>query len=477
VQPTRWNPQRTRRRALAALGTAATLAAAVWLGHRSDAADAAAAAPQDSPRLTPLVLAVRKVAPSVVSVNVIRRERVAASPLDRFFAPFVPFGYEREVAGIGSGFAVARGGYVLTNAHVVRGAVEIVVTTAEGRDLPARLVGADELADVALLRVDGEIPVPEFGDSQNLIVGEPVIAIGNPFGYLLANAEPTVTTGVISGVGRNIVPYAFADDAEGEPPLYAGMIQTDASINPGNSGGPLVNALGQVIGVNSSIFSPSGGSVGLGFAIPIHRALRIADELRRHGHVRRGWVGIDVAPSERGPGGRVRGAVVARVAQNSPADRAGLRPGDRLVAVDGRPVKSPLDWEGELLDLRVGDRVTLAVERDGRRRDLAVVVEDLPSVRAPRVAVLEGWELVTLTPAIRAEREIRSRRGALVVRIPPQVTAATGLRPGDCIVQVNRWPVETAEEAAEALRYAARRGAVRVVYERGGTLWSTTFYF
>jgi serine protease Do len=458
-------PRRPFRRAVA--GSAALL----LLGA------AAQARPQDvSPRVTPIVQAVRRVEPSVVSVNVTRRERVAPVTLfDEFFAPFVPFGYEREVAGLGSGFAIAPGGVILTNAHVVRGAEEIVVTTDDGRDLPARLLGLDELSDLAVLKVNAAIPVPPFGDSDHLMIGEPALALGNPFGYLLSNPEPTVTVGVVSGVGRDILPLAGPED-DGQRPIYADMIQTDASINPGNSGGPLVNANGEVIGVNSSIFSGSGGSVGLGFAIPIRRALRIAGELREHGYARRAWIGIDVAPAEQGPIGRPRGAEIARVAPNSPADRAGLRPRDRLLAVNGRSVKSPLDWEAELLDLRVGDRAVLAIERDDRAREVTLTVEDLPSLRARRVDALQGLQLVSLTPAIRAERGLRSQSGALIVEIAAEFSRAVGLRPGDLIVQINQWRIETAEAAAQALRYAAGRGAVRIFYEREARIWSTTFY-
>jgi serine protease Do len=412
--------------------------------------------------------------PSVVSVNVIRRERVGPRSLWEEF--FVPFGYEREVQSLGSGFAIAPGGYVLTNAHVVRGATEIVVATIDGGEYPAELVGIDELSDVALLKVDVELPVPEFGDPEDLVTGEPAIAIGNPFGYLLSNAEPTVTAGVISGTGRHILPSALGSDGDGGQTLYAGMIQTDAAINPGNSGGPLVNAEGQVVGMNSAIFSRSGGSQGLGFAIPINRALRIADQLRTLGRVRRPWVGIDVGPAQADAVGRRRGAVIVRVAPDSPAERAGLRPGLRLIAVQDRPVKSPLDWEAELLEIVPGETVRLTVRDDrGRERTVTVPVEDLPSVRAARVKVLEGLELITLTPAIRAERGLRSEQGALIAGISDEVARITGLREGDLIVAINRRRVSSAEDVAEILEYLVGRGAVRVHYERDGVIWSTRF--
>jgi len=415
-------------------------------------------------RQTPVVEAAHQVVPSVVSVNVIRREQVRSSLWD-----FVPYGYEREVAGLGSGFAIAAGGYVLTNAHVVAGAVEIVVSTSDGGDQPARLIGSDEISDLALLKVEVDIPVPEFGDSDGLVIGELAIAIGNPFGYLLSNAEPTVTAGVISGTGRHILPTAFATGRQEDQTIYADMIQTDASINPGNSGGPLVNAEGRVIGVNSAIFSRTGGSEGLGFAIPINRALRIADQLRSYGEVKRPWVGIDVGPAESDRAGRRRGATIARVAPDSPAQRANLAEGMQVVAIRGRPVKSQLDWEAELLVVSPGQDIEVTVrDRQGRERNVTLPVEELPSVRAARIEVLEGLELTTLTPAIRAERSLISEQGALIVGVSDYVTRITGLRRGDLIVQINRTPVNSADDVAEMLDYLSGRGAIYVYYERDG---------
>ncbi|MFP4623983.1 MAG: S1C family serine protease, partial [Gemmatimonadota bacterium] len=238
----------------------------------ASAAALAAQEPRESPqgvqdgiaasRRTAIVRAAERVAPAVVSVNVIRRQRVQPRSLYEQF--FLPPGAEREVQGLGSGFIIHQDGLVLTNEHVLRGASEVVVTLADGRDFAAEVVGTDEVNDLALVRLhteDEELPVAPLGRSDGLLIGEWVVAIGNPFGYLLSNTEPTVTAGVISGIRRNIIPTDG-----GNRGYYLGMIQTDASINPGNSGGPLVNAEGDVIGVNSSIFSRSGGSEGLGFA-------------------------------------------------------------------------------------------------------------------------------------------------------------------------------------------------------------------
>ncbi len=428
-------------------------------------------------RQTAVVEAAQRVTPSVVSVNVIRRARVGPGSLwDNFF---VPFGYEREVAGLGSGFAIAAGGYILTNAHVVRGATDVVVSSHDGLDHPAELVGSDELSDIALLKVEADIPVPEFGDSDALVIGEPAIAIGNPFGYLLSNIEPTVTVGVISGVGRHILPTAFSSASDGqEETVYADMIQTDASINPGNSGGALVNADGQVIGVNSAIFSRSGGSQGLGFAIPINRALRIAEQLRTIGRIRRPWVGVEVGPAENVRPGRRRGAAIVRVAPESPAQAARLEPGLEIVAIRGRTVKSHLDWEAELFNVAPGEDLTLRVrDNRGRERDVTLRVEDLPSVSATRVEVLRGLELISLTPAIRAERSLYSSAGALIAGASDEVKRVTGLRVGDLIVQINRSTVQNADDAAQILDYlAGRRADIVIRFERDGYLRRTPFF-
>src|SRR4029077_14938792 len=245
---------------------------------------------------------------------------------------FMPRGYQRQMEGYGSGVIISPDGVVITNQHVTNGATKIVVTTREGNDYPAKLLGEDPLTDIAVLKIEATgLPTAPLGRSADLAVGEWVVAIGNPFAYMLGNSEPSVTAGVVSAVGRNLLP---SGDQAG---VYVGMIQTDAAINPGNSGGPLVDVQGEVVGVNSSIFSPSGGSVGIGFAIPIERAQRVAAELRRYGHVRRPWVGLDVVGgSDLRDWKRSGGLRVTTVAAGGPAVRAGLAAGDVLLNVRGR---------------------------------------------------------------------------------------------------------------------------------------------
>jgi serine protease Do len=254
------------------------------------------------------------------------------------------------------------------------------------------------------------------------------------------------------------------------------MLQTDAAINPGNSGGPLVNALGEVIGVNSSIYTPSGGSVGLGFAIPINRAKRVTEDLLAHGVIRRPWVGIKLQNPVRGaPRVQSTGVLVSSVVPGSPAARAGVQSGDYLVQSRNRQIHSTYDWEAERLELRVGDDIPLVFRRGGREIRANVRVADLPEVNAPKVTVLREIQLVTLTPAIRAERNIRRANGALVQSVSPRVADQLGIQAGDVILQINRVPVADAESAARALDYYSGRGGIVMYIERQGQVYTTEF--
>lgn len=412
-------------------------------------------------RSTAIVRAAARVAPAVVTVNVLREERV--QPRGFFDSFFIPPGATRRTPSLGSGIIIDDDGTILTNDHVVAGADRIMVTLSDGRDLDAVLVGTDEVTDLAVLRVEaGELPTAPLGTSRGLLIGEWTVAIGNPFGNLISNAEPSVTAGVVSAVERHIIPTGRQAGA------YLGMIQTDASINPGNSGGPLVNALGEVIGVNSSIFTRSGGSEGLGFAIPIDRALRIADDLIRHGTVRRAWLGLNVEAVEADEWGRTRGVRVARVSPEGPAARGGIREGGRLLAANGRRLVTPLDFESILLDLRSGDRVTLELEGG---TSVAVAAEEIPSLRAERVTALDDLQLITLTPSIRAEQRITSEAGAIVVEVAGELSRQLPFRPGDIIVAINNTPIRSASEVGEILeRLRVARQPFRIYFEREGRL-------
>ena len=438
----------------------------------SRAEQAASALPAS--RRTAITDAVAKVSPAVVTVQTESVLQVPADPFEMMFRG--GRGGRRTQAGIGSGFIVQANGVVVTNAHVVAGATKVSVAMRDGQTYDAKVVGIDELNDLAVLKIAAtNMPVAPIGSSSDLAIGEWAVAIGNPYGFLLGNTEPSVTAGVISATGRNLVPQQGQNEGPG---TYVDMLQTDASINPGNSGGPLVNALGQVIGVNTSIFSPTGGSIGLGFAIPINRAMRVADDLLKHGAVRHPWIGIRIAqPVGSTPREVLRSGVVVRsVVPGSPAARAGIRPGDQILRSRGRALRNMFDWEGEMLDLRVGDAAPMVLQRAGREETVTVTPADLPEVGAKKVEVLREVQLVTLTPAIRLERGIRSTQGALVVNASERVMDQLGITVGDVIIGVNRTPVSSAEEVARALDQLAGRGMIQLVVERRGAMYSTQFY-
>ena len=473
-------PRRRLRAALLAVPLAALLAACQRTegdarpaeSARLPAAPATVAGEQRpvSPvRRTAITEAVARVAPAVVTVQTAAIERVPVDPFEYFFGGASG---ARVRPGLGSGFIVREDGVIVTNAHVIAGADTVSVALRDGTSYAARVVGADEVNDVAVLRIDATgLPVAPLGDSDDALVGEWVIAIGNPFGFVLGNTEPSVTTGVLSATGRNLLGVGEQAGA------FVDLLQTDASINPGNSGGPLVNAAGEVIGVNSSIYSPSGGSIGIGFAIPSNRARRIAEDLLEHGAVRRPWVGVKVrVPSRLVTREQLRaGAVVDAVTPNSPAAQAGLRPGDVLLRAGDRPVRNGFDWEAQLLDVRVGEELPVTLRRGDRELSTRLRVADLPEVAAPKVSVGGELELVTLTPAIRAERHVLSEQGAVVYRVSDRVRDEIGVQEGDVIVQINRTRITRADEVSEAMEFYGNRGFIQMLVERNGRLYRTEF--
>lgn len=420
-------------------------------------------------RRTAITEAVSKVAPAVVTVQTERMQRTASTPFDLFFGTRSG---EQVASGIGSGFIVREDGVIVTNAHVISGASRVSVALRDGTTYPATVVGEDELNDLAVLRIDAKgLPTAPLGTSRGLLIGEWVVAIGNPYGFLLGNSEPSVTAGVVSGVGRNLT-------GRGDGPgVYVDMIQTDASINPGNSGGPLITASGEVVGVNSSIYTPTGGSIGLGFAIPIDRARRVAEDLLAHGSVRRPWIGVKLQQTgaSAGRGNLNAGATIEQIVPASPAADAGLRAGDVIVRSRDRQIRNSYDWEAELLELRVGETAQLQVRRGSRDQSVSVRVKDLPEVGAEKVAVMRELELISLTAAIRAERGVRTEQGAVVYKVTERVQQALGLQPGDVIIQINRTPVTDAQQAARVLEYYSGRGPIRMFFERAGTVYSTDF--
>jgi len=465
----------TRRRLRSSLLQTVTLLALLGCGEYRPASTGRVVAAEETPavahaalrtgpvdsRRTAIVEAAERVGPTVVSITVRSRQQVSPSPFDFFFVP-----QEAEQVSYGTGFIIRPDGTILTNQHVVSGAEGIEVTLPDGADLPAKLLGEDALTDIAVLKIERTgLKAVTVGKSTDLMIGEWVVALGNPFAYLLGNSEPTVTAGVVSATGRNILP------GREQPGLYLDMIQTDAAINPGNSGGPLANALGEVVGVNSSIFSQTGGSIGLGFAIPIERAARVADEIIRRGSVQRAWVGLEVAGAESMRDWKTQGGVlVTSVVPGGPADRAGFRRGDVLIKANNRPLRNFLDWEAVKLDLHVGDQVSLSVRQAGRSVVRGLVTGDLPSVAAEKVTVLKELELVTVTPQIQAEQGVASSQGAMVYKIADRLSQQTGLRQGDVILAINRRQLRSAEEARQVLNTMPPREPFRVYFERQGQI-------
>ena len=425
-------------------------------------------------RRTAVVDAATRVAPAVVSVSVTSRRRVAEQgPWDLFF---LPPRSDQLVQSSGTGFIVRSDGVIITNQHVVAGAESITVTLPDGTDLEGRLVGEDPTTDIAVIRIDRQnLPVAPLGKSTDLMIGEWVVALGNPYAFLLGNNEPTVTAGVVSATHRNILPNS------NQPGLYLDMIQTDAAINPGNSGGPLANVLGEVVAVNSSIFTGGGGStgsIGLGFAIPIERALRVQEEILRTGNLRRAWTGLEVGGQEALQNGRKEAGVsVTRVAPDGPAARVGITPGTVLVEANGRRLRNYLDWEAVKLDLHVGDAVTVRLKRGNREETRELTTGDLPTSTATKVTVLRGLTVVSVTPAIQTERSLQTSKGALIIGITDEVTRGTGLQEGDVILAINRSLITTAKQVADVIESFGSRQMFRIFFERNGQTIFTDLVF
>ena len=347
----------------------------------SDEEDGAALAMS---RQTALVRAADRVGPATVSISAVKTRVIQADPLrtdffERFFRGHFPDRVYREpYQSFGSGVIVDGDGYILTNEHVVGGATDVRVTLTDGREFPARLLGDDSRFDLAVLKVDGEdLPVAALGDSDGLLIGEWVVAIGNPFGHFLNDPHPTVTAGVVSALHRDVLADAESDA------IYKDMIQTDASINPGNSGGPLVNSAGDVIGINSFIFSMSGGSQGVGFAIPVNVARLIINELIEFGRVRDVWVGMrvqDLNPALAQSLGlpEVGGVLASFLEPDSPAERAGIRAGDIVTEVNGEPVESVRQARRAIFGSRVGDIISVTTLRGTETHEFDIELEEVP---------------------------------------------------------------------------------------------------
>ncbi len=432
----------------------------------------------------------RAVSPSVVFIKV--EARVAAAPRQGYPSPFGeawPFGdelfrrffgipqlvpppSERRVIGQGSGFVfAAKSGlfsdktYILTNNHVVENAERIRVQFVDGREVEAKVKGRDPHTDLAVLEVPiGGYPALKWGDASALEVGEWVVAIGNPFGL-----SHTLTVGVVSAKGRTSLGINDYED----------FIQTDAAINPGNSGGPLVNLDGEVVGVNTAIFTQSGGYMGIGFAIPSNLARNVADQLIEHGEVIRGYLGVVVqqlTPELAASFGLdVRqGILVAHVGEGSPAARAGLREGDVIVEYQGRPVEDVGSFRNRVSLTEPGTTQSLTILRNGERKTLKVTIGKL--AEAPEFAPAQpqaldeiGLTVQTLTPELAQKFDAQAGEGVLVVAVrPDSVAAMAGIEPGAIILQVNRQPVRNAAEFTQAVQQALAQRRLLLLVRQGG---------
>jgi serine protease Do/serine protease DegQ len=405
--------------------------------------------------------------PSVVNIFTRTRVAVQQSPLlaDPFFRRFFSLPEaqprERTQQSLGSGVVVdGKRGYIVTNHHVIDKADEISVNLHDGRTLKATLVGSDPETDIAVLQVEnGELAALPMSDSEQLRVGDFVVAIGNPFGL-----GQTVTSGIVSALGRSGL------GIEG----YEDFIQTDASINPGNSGGALVNLRGELIGINTAILSRSGGNVGIGFAIPINMVREIMGQLIESGEVRRGSMGAqaqDLTPELAAAFNleRHQGAVVSQVSGGSPAAKAGLKTGDVITHINDRTVKDATDVRNRIGMLRIGERVELRILRDGKPLSLHALVEE------PEVVALEGERLhPRLSGALLAnvaEETVRGRiEGIVVVEVAPGSTAMlAGLRKGDLIAQANRREVKNLDELQAVV--SADQALLLNIQRRDGALY------
>lgn len=393
------------------------------------------------PSLAPML---EKVTPAVVNIATEGRIKQRLNPLfsDPFFQRFFQLPdrqIERKTNSLGSGVIVdAKRGLVLTNNHVIANAVQITVTLRDGRQLEAEIVGTDPETDVALIKLPPEnLTALKTSDSESLRVGDFVVAIGNPFGL-----GQTVTSGIISALSRSGL------GIEG----YEDFIQTDASINPGNSGGALVNLRGELVGINTAIFSQTGGNIGIGFAIPINMALQIMEQLIETGEVKRGFLGVrmqDLSPELAEAFGleRQRGAILNQVFEGSPADKAGLLAGDIVISADGKYIKNAADLRNRIGLLPVGEKISFKVLRDGKASEIVVTVEENTLTSSAPRAVNELLHGITVSDIKKGHPYFGRTAGVSVVNVKRgSVAWRGGLRAGDIITSVNRVPVKNLQE-------------------------------
>jgi len=416
------------------------------------AALASTSALAQSLRRSPVVALVERVSPAVVNVSA----EAMVRDVDPFFGGFLGGGRQRRTQSLGSGLIVEASGLVVTNAHVIEGASRIVVVTQDGRELEADVLGSDRDSDLAVLKVQGSrLPAVPLGSSADLLIGETVVAIGNPFGL-----SHTVTTGVLSARGRAV-------PSERGERIFTDFLQTDASINPGNSGGPLVNLEGEVIGINTAVIS---GANGIGFAIPADRARRVVEDLLRFGQLQPLWTGlrlvtVDAELARRDSLPVARGVLIERVFPGSPGAEAGLRGGDLIVAVSGLAVTAREDVTSALYSVPAGSAVNLELRR-GRGN---VQVSLRPERPPPGLGVRFLEQAIGLT--------VEEENGALVIAAvaPDSRAAEKGLRAGDRVLSANGQRVVAPEELGREVLRGMDRGGMLLVVQRGRFAYNLGF--
>jgi serine protease Do len=413
--------------------------------------------------------------PSVVNISLTKLSKVRGQmPFPFFFGPG-PDSQERREQGMGSGVIVSSDGYVLTNNHVVSEAREIKVTLYDNREFDADVVGTDPKSDVAVIRLKtppADLKPIVIGDSSRIRLGDVVLAIGNPFGV-----GQTVTMGIVSAKGRTDMGIIVGG--------YEDFIQTDAAINPGNSGGALVNMEGQLIGINTAILSRSGGYQGIGFAIPTNMATPIMESLKKYGKVTRGWLGVSIqdldhelATTMKLP--TARGVLISDVQAGTPAQKAGLRRGDVVVKIDGRPVETTGNFRNAIALGGSGKKVSLEFYREGKLQTLGIELGEMPGDKpiasgqksgpVPAAGGLDGLSLSEITPEVQKRLDLPNDapKGLAVMRVAAGSPAArAGLRPGDVLLEVNRKPVTSVRDFEEL--YGKAKGNVLLLLYRAGS--------
>ena len=439
-------------------------------------------------RRNAIVQAAQKVGPAVVSISVIQTRIVRESPLlspfgedlfEEFWGRFFqPRQYKQKIHSLGSGLIISEDGYILTNEHVVRGAEELKVTLTNGEEYSGKIVGQDVASDLAVIEIDSKnLPFAKLGDSDDLIIGEWAIALGNPFGYLLDDPNPTVTVGVISAVNRDL-----KRDGD-EERVYRGMIQTDAAINMGNSGGPLVNTRGEVIGINTFIFTTSRGSEGIGFAIPINRAKGIITDLIEHGEVTRAWIGVKVQSltpllASSLNLDKVQGVIISEVYEESPAYQTGFKRGDVITRVENKKIKDFSEWEDLTIFSRVGKSLNITFIRKGMENRSDLIPEQLPLKVAEKLDGFLGMTITPITPQIAGQLGTSDYGGVVINSVEKGSNAyRTGLKEGDIIRQIDDIQIKDVKHYQKIFSRLRENEKILMVVERDQNFYLLTLTY